>query len=150
MMTVTMIGTRPRGVSDARVKRVVIEAFRAAKRTPRGSVSVAFVSEKDIAKLNGKFLHHHRPTDVLSFAPIATSYERRAASAGHDWGDILIASSVARREANRRSIPLDEEILRLIAHGTLHLLGFDHATERDETKMFGLQERAVARVQEPV
>ena len=141
-----MSGTRPRSITDAQITRTVLEAFRAAKRTPRGSMSVVFVTERRIAELNGRFLHHHRSTDVLSFSSRATNQTVPGGSAVPEWGDILISSTVARREAARRSIPFDEEVLRLVAHGTLHLLGYDHATERDETRMFGLQERAVQRV----
>lgn len=135
MIHVTMHGTIPRAISEADVQRTVREIFRVARRTPTGSVDIAFVTDRKIAQLNAQYRGYRRPTDVLSFE-----------GEGNEWGDILISPSYAAKEAKRRGVPIAEELLRLVAHGTLHLLGYDHATRPDEKKMFGLQERVVQRV----
>jgi probable rRNA maturation factor len=63
-----------------------------------------------------------------------------------ELGDIIIAPSVAREGAKRRAIGLTEELVRLIVHGTLHLMGYDHADAKTEERMFSIQEGIVERV----
>jgi probable rRNA maturation factor len=62
------------------------------------------------------------------------------------WGDIFIAPVYVRKESERRAISFHEELLRVMIHGMLHLMGYDHATKREEREMFGLQEHALHRV----
>lgn len=143
MITVTMSGTIPRGISSATVTKTVRGVFTKLKKAGKGSVGVRFVSETEIAKLNRAYRKKNRSTDVLSFASASPNV---SAKEPKDYGDIVIASAYAKREASRRSIPFAEEIARLVAHGTLHLLGYDHATEKDEAHMFRLQEAVVDRV----
>ncbi len=69
----------------------------------------------------------------------------RDTSDNHALGDLAVCASYARREARRRGILPREELLRLLAHGVLHLTGWDHETEKDEATMFKKQERAVSR-----
>jgi probable rRNA maturation factor len=75
----------------------------------------------------------NRPTDVLSFSSEDAGY----------LGDLAICVPYASREAKRRAIPVTEELVRLLVHGTLHLSGYDHATAKQEEVMFRLQERIV-------
>lgn len=68
--------------------------------------------------LNRRWKDADRPTDVLSFALVGP--------AGALTGDIYICRAVAAREAASRRLPVRQELLRLVVHGTLHLLGYDH------------------------
>lgn len=139
-MMVNVSGKVPDGLDEARIRRAVREAFRTARRVPRGSVAVRFVREAEMASLNRSYGGKAGPTDVLSFSS-ATSPEGEK-----EWGDVVIATTYVKRQAKDRGIPFAEEAVRLIIHGTLHLLGFDHRTKREEADMFGKQERAVARL----
>lgn len=106
------------------------------------TASLAFVTEAKIQELNKTFRKKDKPTDVLSFEP--DKFAQAAGAEGAEFlGDIVIASSYAKREAMRRGLTHREELLRLIVHGVLHLSGYDHATEKEEEQMFGLQERVV-------
>ena len=112
----------------------------------RESVTICFVSDPAIARLNRKFRDKPGPTDVLSF-PARQSKARRAhrlgqpqrASAPHYWGDIVISPETARRYARRRSRALASELRVLILHGMIHLAGYDH--ERDSGEMIRLERR---------
>jgi probable rRNA maturation factor len=104
-------------------------------------VGVTFVSEEKMHALNKKFRGKDRPTDVLSFVAAEVNIPKKAAE---DLGDLVICPAYAAREAARRGLSLREELLRLLAHGVLHLAGYDHATEAEETIMFAKQERCVA------
>jgi rRNA maturation RNase YbeY len=100
------------------------------------------VSRRRIAALNRRHLEHRGSTDVISFgfAPDVAG----AAIAG----DIYIAPEVARRNATAHRVSLREELTRLVVHGVLHVLGFDHpeGSGRDASPMWQRQEQLVARL----
>ena len=93
-----------------------------------GEFSLHFVSDDEIRDLNRDYRGKDEPTDILTFAlsdgeafPTFEGEER-------ELGDIFISLESMRRNAAAFSVPEDEELKRLLIHGTLHLLGFDHAT----------------------
>lgn len=135
IVDVTAAGVRV-PVARQRVARVAERVLR-AERVAHALVSVAFVSDREIAALNRKHLGHRGPTDVISFgfAP--------GARGGPVVGDIYIAPDVARRNAAAHRRGVREEILRLVVHGVLHVLGYDHPADesRTESPMWRRQER---------
>jgi len=98
------------------------------------SVSIAFVTNAAIRRINRKFLGHDFATDVLSF-PLG----------GDPWGEIVISAEYAAAESRKRRIPVEEEILRYVAHGVLHLLGYDDRDPREKARMWKRQERELKR-----
>ncbi len=90
-----------------------------------------------MAKLNKDFLSHDGPTDVISFGLA------RSAKGLPVIGDIYICPSVAERNAKSLRITVKQELTRLIIHGTLHILGYDHpeGDERTTSTMWKRQER---------
>ena len=83
-------------------------------------LSIAFVTDRRIAALNREHLGHAGPTDVISFG--FTPVDRRGAVVG----DVYIAPGVARRHAREYGGGVREELMRLVVHGVLHVLGHDH------------------------
>ena len=130
----------PTPLSRARAQKVVESVLRAEK--VRGAlVSVAFVSARAIASMNAKHLAHRGPTDVISFG-----FDRPTRS-DPVVGDIYIAPTVAAQNAKARRTPVREELVRLLVHGTLHVLGYDHPDDRREgSTMWKRQERLVSRL----
>ncbi len=128
-------------ISRDRVRRVAERVLRAEK-VKDAMISIAFVSDRRIAALNAQHLGHRGPTDVISFgfAPTATG--------GPVVGDLYIAPAVARRNARVHGRGVREELLRLVVHGVLHVLGHDHP--EDETRytspMWRRQERLLRAV----
>jgi rRNA maturation RNase YbeY len=124
------------GVSRDRVRRVAEHVLR-AERVRDALVSITFVSNRHIAALNSRHLRHRGPTDVISFgfAPIGRG--------GAVVGDVYVAPEVARRNARAHGRGVREELLRLVVHGMLHVLGHDHpASEaRYTSPMWRRQER---------
>lgn len=125
-----------------RIGRVVPAALRIKSK---GEASLGFLSEKEMQKLNTTYMGKKRPTDVLSF-PAAKDGKFREPGAPEYWGDLVVCLPYASREAKRRGIDPREEVVRLIVHGLLHLRGFDHRNEKEEFRMFSLQERLVEQV----
>jgi probable rRNA maturation factor len=119
----------------AGVVRRVVEAVLAGERR-RAAISVTFLGPGAMRRLNAEHRGDDRPTDVLSFA--------LGGPAG-PAGDVYICRSVAEREARARGIPLREELIRLVVHGTLHALGRDHpgGPGRMRSAMWRRQERYV-------
>jgi probable rRNA maturation factor len=101
-------------------------------------LSFAFVGVARIRELNRRWRGADRPTDVLAF-PLEQP-------GGALTGDVYICRTVAEREAAARKLPLREELLRLVVHGTLHVLGYDHpeGTGRTRSSMWRRQERYLA------
>ena len=104
-----------------------------------GEVSVTFVDDAAMQDLNGRYLGKDATTDVLAF------------SLGDDdapLGDVYVGVDQARRQARDHGVSLDEELVRLAIHGTLHVLGHDHpdGPERLDSPMFARQEALVAGV----
>jgi len=123
-------------VSLARVQRVAESVLR-AERVRDAEVSVTFVSDRRMAALNWSHLQHRGATDVISFgfAPVAKGAPLT--------GDIYIAPGVARRNAVAHGAGIREEILRLVVHGMLHVIGYDHPVDdaRYNSPMWQRQER---------
>jgi probable rRNA maturation factor len=113
---------------------------------PEESVTICFVSDPAMARMNRKFRHKQGPTDVLSFPARRTKARRagssprpRGTSAHHYLGDIVISLETARRQAQRSSNRLASELRVLILHGMIHLAGYDH--ENDNGEMMHLERR---------
>ena len=130
-----VIGGRPRPLPDATVRRIVGEVLRRERRV--AAISITFVGRLRMRAMNLEFKGHDRPTDVLSF-PLDQPD-------GSILGDVYICPWVAAQEAKRRKIRVREEVTRLIVHGTLHALGWDHPEDagRERSAMWRRQERYV-------
>ena len=106
-------------------------------------VSVSFVDNKYIHKINKKYRQIDRPTDVISFAFLDTekSYDKILYSQGPVvLGDIYISVEKAQEQATEYGHSLHRELCFLFVHGLLHLLGYDHMKKEDEVVMFKLQD----------
>jgi probable rRNA maturation factor len=96
------------------------------------NVSVVLCDDPTIQGLNAKFRAKNRPTDVLSFSMLEGE---PVAGQGTLLGDIVISIPTATRQAAARSVPVTRELSELLAHGLLHLLGFDHRNRVEERRM---------------
>jgi probable rRNA maturation factor len=105
-------------------------------------ISVALLPDEDMRRLNHEYLGRDRTTDVIAFS----------LSGGDDTivGDVYVGCEQAERQAEEMDVPLTEELVRLVIHGTLHVLGHDHpeGPERVDSPMFRLQEELVRQVLE--
>jgi probable rRNA maturation factor len=128
-------------VSRERIKAAATAALRADHVT-NGMLSITFVGRAAMSELNQRYLGHLGPTDVISFG--LGRHGRR----GPVVGDIYICAEIARANAKRQGVSAQEELLRLVVHGTLHVLGYDHpvGATRTTSPMWRKQERIVARV----
>ncbi|NCF58971.1 MAG: rRNA maturation RNase YbeY [Gammaproteobacteria bacterium] len=118
---------------------------RAVNETAPGrdvDVSVRIVDEHEMRALNRDYRDQDQPTNVLAFpagdAGFVPPGERLL------LGDIVVCATVVAGEAEEQGKPLDHHWGHMLVHGTLHLLGHDHATDRDAEVMETLERRVLA------
>lgn len=111
-----------------------------AEKASAALLSITLLTARGIAAMNRRHLGHAGPTDVISFG--------FRDPAGAVIGDIYLCPAVAAANARRHGVPVREELLRLVVHGTLHVLGHDHpdGEARTRSPMWKRQERLLARV----
>jgi probable rRNA maturation factor len=128
-------------LSRQRVAEIASAVLR-AERVRDALLSITFLTDRAIAALNARHLGHRGPTDVIAFGFVPSGNGARGVV-----GDIYIAPDEARRNARAHGVPVREELARLVVHGTLHVLGYDHpaGVERTASPMWRRQERLLAR-----
>lgn len=136
-----------------RIRRRPIEAaVRSVLRlegAEAAEVSVLLTDDDTVRDLNRSYRGLDHPTDVLSFAqrdPASHGPAAPHALAPEVLGDIVISVDTARRQAAERNVGLDTELVHLAAHGALHLLGYDDATDEGAAEM---EDRAAMAVHGP-
>ncbi|MGB9695411.1 MAG: rRNA maturation RNase YbeY [Caldisericaceae bacterium] len=98
------------------------------------TLDVSFVGKKKISEMNAKFRQKNRPTNVLSFSDrIANNPKKRI-------GEILLCPLVAENEATRDGNGFNDYVGFLLIHGILHIVGFDHQTDKERKQMEELEE----------
>jgi probable rRNA maturation factor len=107
----------------------------AALALPDAELSVLLCGDATIQQLNRDYRARDQPTDVLAFAMDEGEPVRSAESAGRVLGDVVISLDTAARQAEAGGREPLAEITILLAHGLLHLLGFDHATAAEDRRM---------------
>ena len=120
-------------------RTIIKQVIRAGIGSHQGcEISMSFVSADEIRNLNKQYRQKDTPTDVLSFPGIR--------SETHVTSDIIICSEVAANQAAEYGHTLEREIAFLTAHGLLHLMGCDHQTAEDESKMIKAQNAILEKV----
>jgi len=118
---------------SSRLKDKIGKAARLALSNKKGAVSITFVDDAFIRRLNKKYRKIDRATDVLSFP----MNEREL------LGDVIISLDTAKRNSKRYKEKFDKEIVRLVVHGILHLLDYDHEKKNEKIKFFKKQEELI-------
>jgi probable rRNA maturation factor len=104
-------------------------------------IAILLTSDEVLADLNQRFRHKDGPTNVLSFPAPATAHPH--------LGDIAVAFGVCAREAGEQGKRLEHHLMHLVAHGVLHLVGYDHQTESEAEDMEALERRVLAELGAP-
>jgi probable rRNA maturation factor len=145
MVLISFRGGPFAGISPRQVRTWAARML-SALALDEAELSVAITGDHEIHVLNRLFRNIDRPTDVLAFAmregdgPPAPSPSARSEL----LGDIVISVETARRQAARRGRTLESEVRMLLAHGLLHLLGYDHRTDAQARRM-GIETRKLTR-----
>jgi probable rRNA maturation factor len=103
-------------------------------------VTVLIEGDQRLRELNLQFLEIDAPTDVLSFP----SDEIDPETGSKYLGDIIISYPRGLEQANAAGHPVESELMLLVVHGALHLLGYDHAEDEDKKEMWAIQEEVLS------
>ena len=117
-----------------RAEKTIREVLKVEKIEENVEVSLSIVDKDEIHILNRDYRDVDRPTDVLSFPMDEEGFDQE----GNPillLGDIVICLDVAKDQAEDFGHCLEREIMYLICHSTLHLLGYDHIEETDKREM---------------
>jgi probable rRNA maturation factor len=141
-MAVLVSGTTSaRGVDRralARKAKIVLDALGLGP----SELSVRFVRDAEIRRLNRDYRGKDRPTDVLAFS----LREGRFGEVSRALGDVVISLETAARQGEANALSLAEEVDRLLVHGILHLAGYDHEVSPREERRMKRKERQMHRL----
>ena len=112
---------------------------------PTAQLGLSLVGKTRMRSLNRKYRGRDYPTDVLAF-PMESMGEQTEVF----LGDVVICLPVAIGQASRFGNSADQEILRLLIHGTLHLLGYDHEQSPREATRMHRKERTIVQKLSPI
>lgn len=128
------INNRTRAKIDVFLVKSVVEFFLKCNRIKNKEVSVAFISDDEIKKINKRYRKINRQTDVLSFG-----------GEGNFLGEIVIGYSQIKRQAIKSKKKINDELVFILVHGLLHLIGYDDETEEGRLRMVKLGENFISK-----
>jgi probable rRNA maturation factor len=136
---------KPRATALTR-KAIRIAASTQTTSTPTAELAIVLTNDSAIRALNHKWRKIDAPTNVLSFP---SRLVRASRGATPQLGDIVIAYETTAREATAEGKTFEHHLVHLAVHGYLHLLGYDHESDRDAKKMERLEVAILARLNVP-
>jgi len=119
-----------------RIRAITEEIMKFEGAPENAELSIVFCDDDFIQKLNNHHLGKNRPTDVLSFPMDEEEFETEVRL----LGDIVISVESATRQAAKLHHSVALEVVFLLVHGFLHLMGYDHMNKTDLTKMKNREE----------
>lgn len=144
-IAITYQDTRVR-IAAAAIKKAVTTTCRALNVT-HASFAIHLTTDQEVKKLNAQYRKMNKPTDVLSF-PVS---EKHTGEGDENYmGEIILGFPYITKQAHAKRVSVTEEVQMLLIHGVLHVHGFDHESDRDEKKMFALQNAVAQKIGAPL
>lgn len=141
MFSVKVYQTSRQNNLDKRKIIKICETAAGFEKKLSGSLDIIIVTSQAMRRLNLKWRGINRDTDVLSFAWRETDDTNSG-----PLGEIYLCPTKIRQQAQDFSVKISEELARVVVHGLLHLVGYDHGVVKDANKMFKLQEKIVDKI----
>jgi probable rRNA maturation factor len=121
-------------------------ALQEAGASLNSDLTILLTEDEHMRRLNGEFLGIDEPTDVLAFPA-----DYNDPDTGNPYlGDVMISYPRAQEQAAAGGHTAAQELELLVVHGILHLLGYDHVEPDDKDAMWALQQRSLARLDNPL
>ncbi len=122
-----------------------VRAILADVGEPSAELGILFVGDQRMQGLNRRYRGKDRTTDVLAFAMREARMPYAICQMPDMLGDVVISAPTAWRQAREAGQSFDEEIVRLLVHGILHLCGYDHERSEKEARRMHRRERMILR-----
>jgi probable rRNA maturation factor len=126
-------------IDEAIVASLIAKALVLEGRSDAGEITVSFVDKDEVTSLNSTYRGKDEPTDVLSFALTETAGGKKFVSPVAILGDIIVCPDVAAANAQLQGNSAEREVMEMVLHGLLHLLGYDHTDDAQEAAMTAKQ-----------
>lgn len=127
-------------INRKEIDRIIKKFIKLFKISQKANLSIAFVSQEEIKNLNFKYRKKNKATDVLSFGNsqfLVSKKNQKKIFFDQDFiGEIIICYEQARMQAKEEGVKIDDEINKLLAHGLVHLMGYDHKTLKEKKEMY--------------
>ena len=117
---------------DLKLVKKVVEVFGRAYKIKDQEISLAFVGAAEIKKINNIYRGLNQATDILSFA-----------GEGDFLGELVIDYGQIKRQAGKFKNSAEKELIFILTHGLLHLIGYDDKTEKQRIKMVKMGEEFI-------
>ena len=140
-MTVVVRNDAGYTVDAARLQKAVATVLEQQQTAPDSSLTIVITDDAAVAALNKQYRGVDAPTDVLSFPADEPPVEEEGESPY--LGDLIVAYPYTAAHAAREGHDLMQSLILLVAHGTLHLLGYDHDTAANRAEMWAAQDAAL-------
>lgn len=127
-------------IDQRRIQKLITHIFQSEELPAETILNIVFTDNATIHELNKKFLDRDRPTDVLSF----NVHAEYLPSELQILGDVYISVEKAKEQADSFGVTFQDEVERLVVHGILHLIGYEHEDPKQQRKMEGLTEQYLA------
>ena len=128
MMKVAIASPQELVAIDRAFMRQIVRTVLEGEETDDAEISLAFVDNPTIHRLNKQFLGHDEPTDVLSF-PLGEPHAKKLA------GELVLGVEVALHQAQNRGHDVQAELALYVIHGLLHLSGYNDKTPPEAAEM---------------
>lgn len=129
-------------VTEVRIQQAVEVTLQVAAVSPETEITIVFTDDQQLHQLNLQYLGIDAPTDVLSFPAGFNDPDT-----DHPYlGDVLISIPRAEAQASENHQTPQEELILLVVHGVLHLIGYDHANAEEQDRMWTAQSKILSRL----
>jgi len=134
-------------VDEKLLKKVAEKTLAELSKNGKYEASLTFIGDAKIKKLNREFRKKDKVTDVLSFSFISEESPKKIKGESMHLGEIFISVPQAKRQAKEKDVSLTREFALLVAHGIIHLCGFDHErSEKESLETDRIQEKVLAEI----
>lgn len=140
-MTIGIVNETGYPVDVERLRQAAAIVLQQEQATPDASLTIVIADDAAVAALNRQYRGVDAPTDVLSFPADEPPVEEE--DEPPYLGDLVVAYPYSAAQAKREGHDLTQNLMLLVAHGTLHLLGYDHDTAANRAQMWAAQDRAL-------
>lgn len=121
-------------IDESFIKKITKEILKKEKSRIEIELSIALVPPKKIKELNKKYLRRNRTTDVLSFPIVESEKIKRDPFRKNNLGEIVICPAKVKENSRKYKADFETEFLRVLIHGVLHLLGYNHERSAQERR----------------
>ena len=130
------INNLSRSLVDKRTLKAAAEIVLRGERKKSAELSIVLTGESEIKKINKKYRKKNKATDVLSFGS-----DKKFISPANDLGEVVICLSVVKKNAEKFDSSFKEELARVLIHGILHLLGYEHERGGEKAEKMAEKEK---------